>query len=246
MSKLHRTKYVLYAEYPDSIWAARYIAEKGKPKPIITGDIAREIVQERRSLQKDGPFRMLLHVDAKIDMTWEAKIYLSGMEGMAGVAAAAIVYEKKQWEVMAHFMPWIKLFPIATKVFDNGSAARDWLTKQPLEYPIVSGHSKTEVRLEDTWKQVMDDLDHMTSETDKTFLEIALKTIHLPLLTKAELEVLSDLNDGLTAGEIAERRKKKIKTVNAQQQVIYHKFNTHHSGLVLAQARMLGIIPLLK
>lgn len=245
MSQTARTEYVRYTEYPDSIWVAKYVTDKGRrTQQVITEEIAREIVKDRRARQQGKLVRMLLHADIKINMTWDAKIYLSGTEGMDGVAAAAIVYDENEWEVMANFAPWIKRFPIKTKTFIDDIAARDWLIAQPLVPPALPDPSQAKGRLEETWKRIMQSLGYMTDDRDRTFLEVALKTIDLPLLTKAELEVLSDLDRGFSAGDISVRRHTATKTVNAQLQTIYHKLNTHTRGMALAKARLLGIIPL--
>lgn len=246
MSKTHRTTYVQYTEHTGSIWEATYETEDGTPLPVITDDIARQIVSERLAHQEERPVHMLLHADPKIHMTWEAKIYLSSMKAMAGIATVAIVYDEQHWDVVANFMPWVRRFPITSDIFTDSQVAKGWLGQQPLIEPDLPIYLEEEGGFEDTWIYVLKGPDRMTNGRDKALLEVALKNIDLPRLTKAELQVLSDLDNGLTAQQIAQKRKKKVKTVSAQQLAIYRKLNTHHAVQTLAKARLMGITPILE
>jgi hypothetical protein len=115
MAKKHETTYVTYTEHEDGIWEAEY-----KPDiPVITLELAQQIVAERLNKQQGDPILLALHVPKDTSLiTPEAQSYFAGPKGTEGlIAVSLIVNGTLDWETVK-FLLLVKpsTYPVNTHV----------------------------------------------------------------------------------------------------------------------------------
>jgi len=137
MKKTHETRWVIYTEHEDSIWEAEYLGDI----PPITGELAKEIVAQRRKLLPE-PIRLVMHMPKDFGLfSKEARAYFAGREGTQGIIASAIIVDGFiSWGLMK-FLSIIQPSTFPVETFRDIEKAKKWLIKQnPGSSEMPFGH----------------------------------------------------------------------------------------------------------
>jgi hypothetical protein len=115
---------LLIAENFNNFWKFTY-----RDGQSITLAEAKEIVLFRKKITQDALLKILVVIPQKIEMSKDARDYLSSPEGTRNITATAIVVKSKYSFFLSKF--FIKLNPPKTpvKIFDSEPKAIQWLNK---------------------------------------------------------------------------------------------------------------------
>lgn len=117
------TPLIHYTFHEGSLLEAQYQADI----PLITKDIAEEIVAERLSFQGGRKYRLLLHGETKLNITGAAKNYFSSEKGLEGISAVAILFDNWTIYTIMRFVARFKRTGPPMAIFREPAAARTWL-----------------------------------------------------------------------------------------------------------------------
>lgn len=120
------TRYARYTIGEDGILVAIL---QGEPM-VIDLETAQKIVGDRKALGLQDDLLLMVRNDAGFTFDKAARDYLSGPEGSAGIAAAAILIWNPIDLITARFMSIFGKPPIPMSYFSDERRARAWLKKQ--------------------------------------------------------------------------------------------------------------------
>ncbi len=98
-----------------------------KENANISIKAATEIVDKRILITQNKMHKLLIIVPKKINMTKEARDYLSGEYGIKNIIASAIVVTSKYSNFLTKLFIKIIKPPMPTKIFSNEEKAIQWL-----------------------------------------------------------------------------------------------------------------------
>jgi hypothetical protein len=127
MAKLRETTFVTYVEHSDGIWEGKY--KDGIP--VITLELAAQVVQERLNLQKGDDIRLTLWVPKDRGLiSPEAQSYFAGPKGTQGLIAVGLLVDGPLDWLIIKFLLMVKPSSFPVNTFMDLEAASKWLLKQ--------------------------------------------------------------------------------------------------------------------
>lgn len=96
---------------------------------IITGNIARDIVRERKAFTKEKNYPVLIFSFGVERIDHDARKFMSSPEGVEGLLAVAIVASSIVHAMMGNFLMNVHRTSIPVKIFTDTDKARKWLSK---------------------------------------------------------------------------------------------------------------------
>lgn len=127
-NKIKNTKNIVALSIKNGILFSEYYDCK------ITLNIAKKLVRDRQEFTKNISYPVLITSSGRINLTREARVFLSSKEGTENLSLIALVHENSIINIMLiNFM--LKIHPplIPIKSFKNKKKALSWIKNQKLK-----------------------------------------------------------------------------------------------------------------
>lgn len=94
---------------------------------VITLEVAKDIVKNRMKFSENNSYPIIVFTDGMKSISKEARDYLGGKEGSAGIIAGAVVTKSVYTTFIGNFFLKVNKPPLPTKMFTDVKDAVEWL-----------------------------------------------------------------------------------------------------------------------